>query len=318
MSFRIPPTGQAAKAFRGTAEEQVDKATAEIEDPALDRGEAVHQVRKRCKKLRGLIRLYRGPLEDAGAYKELNARFRDTARPLSDLRDAQVLVETYDALMDRFAGDVARRDFANLRRQLTRRHAELARTGPAPEDRLAEARDRLRDGRSLLRSADVEAEGFAAVAEGLAKTYGRARKASAAAEATGSAVDFHRWRKRAKYHRYHCRLLSRIWPAEMEARRSAAKDVADLLGDGHDLTVLREVLRDEAGRFADGDPVDRLDALALKRREELHAAAIPLGRQLFAEKPKRFAARIGAYWQVAADAKRDPDLPSVRKAEKAA
>jgi hypothetical protein len=39
---------------------------------------------------------------------------------------------------------------------------------------------------------------------------------------------------------------------------------------------------------------------------------------LFAEKPKRFAARIGAYWQVAADAKRDPDLPSVRKAEKAA
>ena len=44
------------------AREQISKAIDEIEDEDLDRHDTVHQVRQRCKKLRGLIRIVRPAL----------------------------------------------------------------------------------------------------------------------------------------------------------------------------------------------------------------------------------------------------------------
>ena len=48
---------------RRIARGQVEEAIAELDDPALEAGDAIHQVRKRCKKLRGLVRLVRPGLE---------------------------------------------------------------------------------------------------------------------------------------------------------------------------------------------------------------------------------------------------------------
>lgn len=45
--------------MRRIAAEQIERAIAEIDDTGLDRHETVHQVRKRCKKVRGLVRLVR-------------------------------------------------------------------------------------------------------------------------------------------------------------------------------------------------------------------------------------------------------------------
>ena len=74
------------RGVRRIAVEQIDKAISEIQEP--DVTEAVHNVRKRCKKLRALIRIVRYAFDD---YKAENASFRDAARSLAVLRDAEIV-----------------------------------------------------------------------------------------------------------------------------------------------------------------------------------------------------------------------------------
>jgi hypothetical protein len=99
----------------------------------------------------------------------------------------------------------------------------------------------------------------------------------------------HEWRKRVKDLWYHLRLVRHSWPAAIKGPEKEAHALADLLGDHHDLTVLSAELADE------GDEA-LLGALAERRQGELLADAIPLGRRLYAEKPKRFGRRLGSYW----------------------
>ncbi|HZD88798.1 MAG TPA: CHAD domain-containing protein, partial [Pseudolabrys sp.] len=95
---------------RRIAIEQLDKAIDEIDDGDLSRGVRVHQVRKRCKKLRALIRLIRPTLADFAAE---NAALRDAGHALAFARDAAVLIATYDGLMDAYRDEVARAEFAS-------------------------------------------------------------------------------------------------------------------------------------------------------------------------------------------------------------
>src|SRR6056297_195459 len=86
---------------RRIAREQLDDAVDDLEnliddDPA----DAVHDVRKRCKKVRGLVRLVRPSLGE-DTYRVANDTARDAGRHLSDLRDATALMETFELVVDR-------------------------------------------------------------------------------------------------------------------------------------------------------------------------------------------------------------------------
>ena len=56
------------------------------------RGEAIHDARKRLKKARAALRLARAALTK-DEYRWENSALRDAARPLSDVRDAQALID---------------------------------------------------------------------------------------------------------------------------------------------------------------------------------------------------------------------------------
>src|SRR5436305_14370843 len=62
--------------------------------------ERIHTARKHLKRARANLRLLRNTVREA-AYTRENTALRDAARPLSSVRDAKVLVETLDALLDR-------------------------------------------------------------------------------------------------------------------------------------------------------------------------------------------------------------------------
>src|SRR6056297_1051257 len=109
MSYSVEPEESVQETVIRVAREQIGKAVDEIEDEELDRHETVHQVRKRCKKLRGLVRVVRPAIGDA--YDRENACFRDAARSLSSLRDAQSLIDTLDDLRD-YLGSLLVPDFA--------------------------------------------------------------------------------------------------------------------------------------------------------------------------------------------------------------
>ena len=291
-SFKKPEKS-AEKNLRRVALSQIDKAIAEAGDDGLPRAERVHQVRKRGKKLRGLVRLVRPAFP---GYAAENAAFRDIARTLAPARDAAVLQQAYDAVMDAYAETVDRPPFAPIRAELTRRRNAL--DEEAIETALYDARSALSEAAVRAEAWELDESGFDAVAGGLKKTAKRARARMADAEADPTPAALHAWRKRVKYHRYHMRLLAPLWPAAFEARETAADRLGDLLGAHHDLAVLAETLRAGPDAFGDAKTLSAFLALVARRQKELEAEAFPLGRRLFAEKPRHLATRTEALWDI--------------------
>jgi CHAD domain-containing protein len=296
MSYRFKRGEPVVEGLRRSAIDQIDKALDTLEDDDVDHRETVHEVRKRCKKIRGLIRVTRPAFEKT--YKRENKRFRDAARALSDLRDATSIIECVEGLSERF-GDEAESELAAVRAALEERREEVESKQDVSE-RIEAFKESLEDGRDAAKQWDLEEEGFGAIGPGVEKTYDRARKAMGKAMAEPTAERWHEWRKRVKYHRYHCKLLRDLWPPLMMDRRDEAKRLSDLLGDAHDLDVLRETLTSEPERFGGEQAIRGVLSLAEARRAELRAWAGPPGVRLLVEKGKRFTRRLGAMheaWQ---------------------
>ncbi len=295
MPYRILDPRQAADEVRRIAVEQIDRALGEIDDPSLDRSRTVHQVRKRCKKLRGLLRLVRKSL--GKHYKRENACFRDASKSLADLRDAEVMVETHDALMERFRDEVRRSSFAPVKCKLTRRLNELVGGEQDVDERLAVFRAEMVAARGRVADWPLEVDGFKPLAKGLRKTYRRGCKAMKRALRKEGGEDFHQWRKRAKYHWYHLRLLNDCWPGVVGAREEALDRLSDLLGDEHDLTVFRRRVTGGSIEIADDSRREALLALVERRQSELRDQATRLGRRVFSRDEDRLAEELAGYWK---------------------
>ena len=109
----------------------------------------------------------------------------------------------------------------------------------------------------------------------------------------------HDWRKRAKYGWYHARLLQGANPLRMKVRRTQMKQLADMLGQVHDVDVFRDRMRNDPAPFSDEETRRRLDEMLERERDRLLAEAGPLGNRVFAERPATFAGRIRRYWKKA-------------------
>jgi hypothetical protein len=294
MAYRIRRKKSVQKSVRKVASEQIEKAIGEITNHELDRHATVHQVRKRCKKLRGLIRLVRPQFDD---YRWENAFFRDAARELSYVRDSQSIIECFDGLIGHFQDQIDQDAFARVREELTERRQRIADDKVGLDEKLDEFLGKMHEAKRRAARWKIDGDGFSAVEGGLVKTYGRAREALRDAYEHPSTESFHEWRKRVKYHWYHARLLRRIWPDMMSMWRSGTGQLSDLLGDDHDLAVFRQTLCDDPDRFGSEADLQALIGLIDRRRAELQAEARPLGERLFAEKPKRLSSRFACYWK---------------------
>ena len=62
MPFKLLADEDVESGIRRVAYEQLDKCLDELDDDSLEAHATVHQARKRCKKLRGLVRLVRPAL----------------------------------------------------------------------------------------------------------------------------------------------------------------------------------------------------------------------------------------------------------------
>jgi hypothetical protein len=93
-----------------------------------DLGIAVHEVRNSFKRLRATVRLARDELGD-DVYRRENIAFRDAGRWLAGTRDSQVVLETLDALIERYPGDAPRAGSLALGRRL--RASTLPLNGPS-------------------------------------------------------------------------------------------------------------------------------------------------------------------------------------------
>ena len=293
MAYRLKhKDSSVGDAVRRIADEQIGKALASID--SAERAEAVHDVRKRCKKLRGLIRLVRPAFGD---YSDENAAFRDIARMISGARDAKVMQDTYDLLMADHDGSLDRTALGPIRRQFTMERKSRIEDGDV-DDHLDEARERLVEARERAQSWTLDDDGWDAVAGGLKKTYGRAVDAAEKARDCPDGEQFHELRKRVKYHWYHCRLLENLWPDMMATRKHAAKQLSDILGDHHDLHVFAGRLAQDPDGFGSSADVEVAIGLARARQARLEAQAWPILNRMLVQKPKVLGRHFEALWNV--------------------
>ena len=260
--------------LRRIAAEEIDAAVTSAEAEG-ELGPRVHDIRKRMKKLRGLIRLVRPVFPD---YAAENARFRDLGASLAAARDAEVKVETLDRV-------IGKRDASRFS-ALT---AELASARPAAPD-LGPVVEALHIARERVGAWTLHETGWDAVAGGLGKTYRRARRLRRAKDDAG----LHGWRKRIKDHWYHTRLLADLWPEGMAAREAAADEVGEHLGLHHDLVVLEAGLDDAPLSKAADNALRRLTA---RRKAELETSAREIAPRILGDKPKALVAGWGELWE---------------------
>ena len=285
MSYRFQVNESLADGLPRIAGEQVERAMAELKEEETNVPEAVHQVRKRCKKIRGVLRLVRGSFADS--YQQENTWFRDLARGLSGARDRQAVLTCFDKLCDYFSEDLETNAFAVVRHVLAERRAE-AHEGAELSQRVRETTMALQRARGRVAGWRLDDDGFAAVEQGLARTYRRARKALRASYRSPTPEHFHEWRKRLKYHWYHLRLLRQLWPAPMKGLAVEAKQLADLLGDDHDLAVLRATLANDCDALSEREELDALTGLAARRTESTQGRSAAPGVPAVRRQARRF------------------------------
>jgi CHAD domain-containing protein len=293
-SYKLKGKESPTKGIERIALGRAEKVTEELNEARNggDFATSVHAARKDLKKLRGVLRLVRGELSEE-VYGTENRRYRDAGRRLAQSRDAEVKVETLSALRERFEelpSDLADAWLATLKRERDE-IVERVSNGDA-ESLIAETMAAIEAGREEIPSWPLESNSWELVEAGLLRSYRRGRRAMKRTRSDAKAENVHEWRKRTKDLWYQLRILRNMWPPVISETAEQAHELADLLGDHHDLAVLADDLsaRKIAGdRGAAKDLIDR-------RQDELLKCAFEVAERLFAEKPKAFRSRFEAYW----------------------
>lgn len=238
--------------------------------------ESVHTARKSCKRARAALRLLRAGLGQR-EYRRDNQRIRNSARPLTAVRDALVLRRTLGRLSKH--AQLLQRD---LEVDYHRARQDLERRGTrAAVARLQSTRERLR---KLPRVASEVASAIA----GAKEVYKAGRKALHKARSRDDQA-LHECRKQAKYLLNQLELLKTVFNVSFRTLHRRAAHVAEALGDDHDLSMLSSRLRQRGA----GDR--ELRKRIRKRRRKLQARAFREGKRLYGHSAKHIEATLVAH-----------------------
>ena len=279
------------------AAEQLDKAVAHLGCEDGKRDEHIHEARKATKRLRALVRLVRRDLGDE-MYALENQCYRDAGQRLSGLRDATVLVETLDRLVESLGNDVPQSRFAQVRVWLVERRDRAYSQADSSDLVVPQVVSDLAQARERLEHWQLQRRGWGGIRVGLQRIYARGRRDFAAAYALPSDEAFHDWRKQVKYLWYHTQILENIWPPVMQALAEELDQLGELLGQDHDLAVLHTAVRTEFPRAGAAATLMALERRINEVRSGMQAQARLLAERIYVERPREFSRRLGGYWRV--------------------
>jgi CHAD domain-containing protein len=293
MSSRLQRDEPGTESVRRIVRREAKKALQHLPRRQQPKDVAVHDARKQIKKVRAALRLVREPLGERRYHRE-NAALRDAAKPLSAVRDAKILVEAFDTLV----GASARND-SRLQplRELLVRHQLRTR------QRLLGAKAPLKPTRRQLQSFRRRAQGWrlgrrswTALGAGVERVYRAGREQLEAARTRPSDENLHELRKQAKYLWQQLEILAPIAPLTIQAMVERAHQLADRLGEDHDLAVLKVRLSQSNGQV----PRSAARAVSLRigrARGELQRKALDIAKGVYREKPGRLSKRLERRWR---------------------
>jgi CHAD domain-containing protein len=300
MAFQLKAKESVSDGITRSVRSQIEKALKHLgakrkpHQRGAPKNQAVPEVRKCFKRVRAALRLVRDELGD-DVYREENWCFRDAARPLSKVRDAEVLVETVDKLSQQFAEAIEPGALSKIhdalianRQEVTRRVLDEDRAFAAVEEAATRALARLPDWK-------IERDGWAAVESGLRRVYRAGSRALALAAENSSVENLHECRKQAKHLWLQLQLLEAAWTGSEKELGEQTHRLSRLLGNDHGLAVLRETLAADPLAYGGHGILKRVFAVIDRRKAEFERQAFVLGRKIYKYPPKVFTSRIEAY-----------------------
>jgi len=309
VEFRFRRGEAVPRAIRRIAGEQLRYAATQLRDSVPEnRDTAVHEARKSIKKVRAVVRLMAGEL---GAVAEAeNELLRNLALKVSPLRDAAVLVETFDSLQSHFPETASVALVERIRTELLKNRSRAARTSTAARSpaTIAFALERAAQ---RARAWPLHNDGFDAIAPGLRRALRRGRKALGEALVDPAPIRYHEFRKRVKDHWYHARLLESAWTHDMKSHEKDLKTLETLLGDDHNLVVLSE----RVASLGTAAEVAGLQEAIATRQRKLREEAQALGQRLYAPKPGVFVRQAEELWKNWQTHPRRHSMPAVPPTE---
>ena len=293
MGFRLKPDQPVSNEVRRIVLKQLNLATSEltsIGDPESD--EAIHDARRRIKKIRAIIRLVRpvlGKVRDG-----VDPDLRRISRLLAPVADGQGVIGTLDELARRYQHSLRRHTVEALRADLIAHEKRIDAQAKA-EHVLEEAKRTLRAHRNDVKGWHLSAEGFRAIAPGLKESVRRARNAMIVAWLHPTASHHHTWRRYVKNHWFHVRLLEGRCGNHLIIVQRRLEVLDGVLGEYHNLVLLREVLAGDSGLSR----LETVRCVQVVRRYQraLRQQAQILGMRIYMENPRRFVRRVKRLWQ---------------------
>ena len=286
MAYRIKEKETVAKAVRRIIRRQLKKAVEGARETSHPIDERVHLVRSRLKRARAAVDLVH---RRAGSGATRDERWmREMARALSKARDIAVQAETLHRLLEQNPDRVAAGADPSLRDISTRLRRRMSPT--TIEARVNDVIARMEKRRRRVGHWAVR-NGRRALRQGLEAAYKRARRRMRKACAVevgeiGRAERLHGLRKSIKRLAMEVAVLRGKVPDLSRRLGEPLHELGDLLGQVHDLAVLRHTLERELDAPRDRRNRAILFELIDRRLTELEQTASAKSQETLALRPK--------------------------------
>jgi CHAD domain-containing protein len=291
MGFRLKLREPLPDGLKRVFREQIESALELCRHPAKQRGVTVHEVRKHLKKLRAAMRL---AIPEVG--KERHAGedrcVRKIGRLVSDLRDAQVRLQTLIQLRDETAKGPEGSPFPRIEELLSLERESFSAAFAGWQKQAIPQLERVE---ARLLKWPLEGLTWKQVCGAVEKIYKGGQRGLAKTINDPDPENFHAWRKRVKDLWYQLRILQPLNRVVLTEMAHDAEVLGELLGREHDLNFLWARLEKESGDEPLRDEVAQLEKLIRKRGKRLRTNALELGRRFYAEPSKAFAKRISIF-----------------------
>lgn len=271
---------------------QIEAAISVAKDEVKTDDTPVHEMRKHLKKARAALRLVRKEI-GRGLFREQNRCLRDVGRLTSDIRDAEVRLQTVRQLQEVTQRN-GRGAYKKLEVMLT---LELENFMAAFAEWQTQAVPMLEQAASALNHWTLDQFNCNQLSGAVQASYKQARQKLAEATANPSAENFHAFRTRAKTLWYQLRILRPVNPVVLKSLADDLRSLADLLGRAHDLSFLGARLRNEHGKSQWQREGHKLLAIIEVSQSDLQRGAVELAQHFFAERPRDFGSRVTSWLQ---------------------
>ena len=291
MSYQLRREETPGEGLRRICRKQVELALSVARGEKAVSDTPVHATRKHLKKARAILRLVRKEI-GRGLFKKQDHALRNVGRLISEIRDAEVRLETVRELQSATRRQ-RNRGFDQLEEILT---LELENFIAAFAEWQTQAIPILERARDEIELWAIEEFAFKQFCRAVQLTYKRGRNALAGAKRTRSAECFHLFRKEAKQLDYQLRILRPTNPVVLKNLSNDLRALGNLLGRAHDLSFLADRLRQEPDQSAWQRQGRQLLAVIEASESDLQRGAADLGERFYAERPRDFGARVATWF----------------------